>query len=78
MSMRDDDPEIIKELQGPMLNIGSPQSSLAPAILDMVKDIVLKDHAYIERVKTHYRIYRSKVERITNAKRRRRKIKLRR
>ena len=76
--MRNDDPEIIKDLQGPVLNMGSPQSSLAPAILDMVKDVVLKDSAYIERVKTHYRIFRGKVERITNAKRRRGKIKLKR
>ena len=61
-----------------MLNIGSPQSNLAPAILDMVKDIVLKDSEYVERVKTHYRIYRGKIERITDVKRRRGKIKLRR
>jgi hypothetical protein len=76
--MRDDDPEVIKELQGPMLNIGSPQSSLAPAILDLVNDIILNDRAYVERIKTHYLIYRSKVERRTSSKRRRGKLKLRR
>ncbi len=76
--MRDDDPEVIKELQGPILNMASPQSSLAPAILDLVNDIILNDRAYVERIKTHYLIYRSKVERRTSSKRRRGKLKLRR
>ena len=76
--MRDDDPEVIKELQGPILNMGSPQSNLAPAILDLVEDIILNDRAYVERVKTHYLIYRSKIERRTTSKRRRGKLKLRR
>lgn len=76
--MRSDDSEMIKDLQGPVLNMGSPQSSLAPAILDMVKNIVLKDKAYVERIKTHYRMFRGKVERRSNIRRRRGKIKLKR
>jgi hypothetical protein len=73
--MRDDDPEIIKELKGPCLNIGSPQSSLAPAILKLVKEVLLQDKSYIERLKTHYRMFREKVDRKLPLKRRRGKIK---
>jgi len=76
--MRDDDPEVIKQLQGPILNPGSPQSKLAPAILDLIEDIIRKDKEYVERIKTHYLIYRSKIDRISNSKRRRGKLKLRR
>ena len=75
--MGDDDPEIIKDLQGPILNMGSPQSSLAPAILEIVKDIILQDKAYIERIKTHYRMFRDKIDSKLPLKRRRGRIKKR-
>ena len=73
--MGDDDPEIIKDLQGPVLNMGSPQSSLALAILEIVKDIILQDSAYIERIKTHYKMFRDKIDRKLLLKRRRGKKK---
>jgi hypothetical protein len=77
--MRSDDNKMIKNLQGPILNPGSPQSDLASVILEMVDDIILKDKAYIERIKTHYRMFRDKVDKKLSLKRRRnRKIKLRR
>jgi hypothetical protein len=72
--MRDGSPEMIEELQGPILNMGSPQSSLAPAILEMVKDIALQDCAYVERIKSHYAMFRAKIDRKLRLKRRRRKI----
>ncbi len=75
--MRDDDPETIRQLQGPVLNIGSPQSELAPAILDMVKEVLLKDSAYVERIKTHYRMFRERIDKKLVLKRRRGKIKKR-
>ncbi len=73
--MGDDDPEIIKDLQGPILNMGSPQSSLAPAILEIMKGIILQDSAYIERIKTHYKMFRDKIDRKRRLKRRRGKKK---
>lgn len=76
--LRSDDPEMVSDLQGPILNPGSPLSDLSPAILDMIENIVLKDDAYIERVKTHYNIYRAKIERVSTVRRRRGKIKLKR
>jgi len=73
--MKDDSPKVIAELQGPILNMGSPQSSLAPAILEIVKDIILQDSAYIERIKTHYKMFRDKIDRKLLLKRRRGKKK---
>jgi len=70
--MKDDSPEVITELQGPILNMGSPQSSLAPAILGIVKDIILQDIAYIERIKTHYKMFRDKIDRKPRLNHRRR------
>ena len=60
--MGDDDPEILDDLQGPILNQMSPQSSHAPAILEMVRDVVLQDTAYVERLKTHYWMFRHHID----------------
>ncbi len=75
--MHDDDPEIIAELQGPILNFGSPASRLAPALLDAVSHLALGDAAYVERVKQHYRMFRDKVD-ARHSRRRKRKTKRRR
>lgn len=55
-----DDPEAIRELKGPALNSLSRQSAFAPIILERVKEI-LKDPAYVERLKRHYRMFRETV-----------------
>jgi hypothetical protein len=60
--MGDDDPNVIDDLQGPVLNLASPQSKQAPAILELIETIVLRDRAYIERVKRHYALFRERVE----------------
>jgi hypothetical protein len=60
--VRGDDPEVIRDLQGPVLNDGSPQSKYAPAFLQLVKDVVLSDPAYVERLKRHYRMFKVKVD----------------
>ena len=60
--MKDADPEILKDLKGPVLNLFSPQSELAPAILDLIENCVLKDTAYVERLKRHYRMFRDVVD----------------
>jgi hypothetical protein len=56
------DPEIIQQMQGPILNPGSPQSELAPALLEMVRKVVLKDPEYIARLKRHYQMFKEKVD----------------
>ncbi len=70
--MGDDDPYVIDELRGPALNLASPQSSLAPAVLEMFRSVLLPDTAYIERVQRHYAMFREKVDRRRPAKLRRR------
>ncbi len=57
----DDNPKFLAELQGPALNIGSPQSPLAPALLKLAKEVLLQDDAYVERIKRHYRMFREKL-----------------
>ncbi len=56
------DPQIIRELKGPVLNPGSPQSKYASAVLKLVKDVVLSDPAYIERLERHYQMFKEKVD----------------
>ncbi len=58
----DDNPEIIEELKGPALNLASPQSKLAPAILDLINQLVLNDENYIQRIKSHYRLFRHRID----------------
>ena len=57
----DDDPQMLRELQGPVLNTWSPQSKLAPVLLERVKWI-LQDRRYIARIKRHYKMFRSTVD----------------
>ncbi len=63
-----DDPQLIKELKGPALNVGSPQTDLAPAVLNIVKNVVLQDERYVERLKTHYALFRKPIESEGNAR----------
>jgi hypothetical protein len=74
--MGDNDPQIISDLIGPALNLASPQSKHAPSLLNLFRDVLLKDSAYIERVKRHYAMFRKEID--SQAKKRvRRKKKIR-
>ena len=64
-----DDPEIIRELQGPCLNSMSKQSPFAPVLLEMAMDL-LTDEAYIDRIKRHYDMFRREIEKGNKRKRR--------
>ena len=59
---RRNDPQLIQEMQGPILNPTSQQSELAPALLKLVRDTLLTDPAYIDRLKRHYRMFKEKVD----------------
>jgi hypothetical protein len=58
----EDDPTVIRELQGPILNLASPQSPLAPMLLKQM-DLVLRDRNYVERLKRHYTMYKAAINR---------------
>ena len=55
--MGDNDPKTIEDLKGPVLNLTSSQSKLAPALLKQIK-VVLQDKDYIERLKRHYHLFK--------------------
>jgi hypothetical protein len=57
-----DDPHAISDLKGPALNVGSPQSSLAPALLNLVRETLLRDKEYLDRIKRHYHLFRARIE----------------
>lgn len=57
----EDDPRVIPDLQGPSLNLASPQSELAPVLLEKVK-YVLQDRRYVARLKRHYKMFKETVE----------------
>ena len=59
---RENTPEVINELKGPILNLFSQQSKLAPALLERIKEIVLRDKDYIERLKKRYQMFRETVD----------------
>lgn len=71
-------PDMVKEMMGPVLNVMSPQSELAPALLRVFKEVLLPDTAYVERIKRHYAMFRETVDKKSKRKVRkkiRRKIK---
>lgn len=55
-------PRAVADLKGPVLNVGSPRTKLAPAILELVREVLLRDPAYIERIKRHYQMFRVEID----------------
>lgn len=58
----ENDPLVVPELKGPVLNLGSPQSELAPALLEMVDRLALQDPHYVARLQRHYRLFRERID----------------
>jgi hypothetical protein len=58
-----DNPYLAREMKGPALNVGSPQSELAPALLTLAEALLLSDPAYAARLKSHHTMFREKIER---------------
>ena len=56
------DPAMAAEMRRPCLNLGSPQSKIAPALLDLAQAVLLSDPAYVDRIKRHYALFRAKVD----------------
>lgn len=66
------DPHAVAEHKGPMLNMGSPHTAQAPAILEIARELLLRDPDYVARVKRHYDLFRGKIDGKGSGKRRRR------
>ena len=60
--LTDKDPKMIKELKGPILNLWSHQSELAPVLLKKMR-FILKDRVYIQKIKRHYHMFRNLINR---------------
>lgn len=66
---REDDPEIVHQAKGPVLNLASPQSEHAPEILRLIEEVVLQDPKYVRRLRAHYDLFRRQVDECKNPKR---------
>jgi hypothetical protein len=60
--MRAPDPVSVKNLKGPILNPGSPMTELAPMLLQLTEDVLLRDAEYRERIKRHYHVFREQID----------------
>jgi hypothetical protein len=58
----DPDPSMAREMQGPLLNLASPQSENAEVLLELTRRVLLADPDYVARIKRHYALFRSKVD----------------
>ena len=63
-----DCPEAIDDMMGPILNLASPQSKYADSILESVKNYIITDKSYVERIKKHYRLFRDYIDSLTDRK----------
>src|SRR5712692_7468066 len=50
----DSNPRMAKEMQGPILNLASPQSENAKVLLELTRTVLLADSVYVDRIKRHY------------------------
>lgn len=53
---------VVSEMMGLGLNSESQQSEIAPVLLAPIRDLLLDDPAYVERLKRHYQIFKEKVD----------------
>jgi len=60
--LKDDHPQMLADLKGPVLNRGSPRTALAPDLLELCRNVLLRDPAYVERIKRHYALFREKID----------------
>jgi hypothetical protein len=57
------DPEMAREMKGPVLNLCSPQTRYSETVLGLAQEYLLTDPAYVERVKRHYALFREQLDR---------------
>jgi hypothetical protein len=56
------DNSVINALKGPSLNSASKQTKFAPELLEVIKNVVLKDNDYVQRLKKHYKIFKRELK----------------
>ena len=55
------DKKIAVEMKGPSLELGGMQSKYAIAFLNCLKESLLKDSGYINRLKKHYKLFKKRL-----------------
>jgi hypothetical protein len=55
------DQDQIQQLKGPALADGSPQSNLAPELLNLIKTMLRRDVTYRQRLQHHYALFKRAV-----------------
>jgi hypothetical protein len=60
--MGDNDSAVIDTLVGLGLNLASPQSELAPFLMEKIGTVLKNDEHYIKRLKEHYKIFKDDIE----------------
>jgi hypothetical protein len=61
--MGDRDERVLDAVQGPALNLGSPETELATPLLDLVRRLLSVDAEYVVRIREHYRLFRERLAR---------------
>ena len=62
--MKHGDKTDASKMKGPALNPGSPATELAPILVELVRNVLLQDPQYVERIRRHYRMFREKIDRL--------------
>lgn len=52
------DKEIVRELKGPILELGGVYSEHSENVLKFFKDVMLNDAKFIQRLKKHYKLFK--------------------
>lgn len=60
--MGDNDKLSIDAMMGPTLNLGSPETKLAPILLNLVSDMLKTDKNYVARLKRHYEMFKESLD----------------
>jgi len=60
--MGDNDPNVIDSLVGLGLNLSSPQSKFARALLKKIELVIKNDADFVKRIRKHYKLFRAEID----------------
>ncbi len=55
------DKKLAATIKGPSLELGGMQSKYARAFLNLIKEDLLRDSAYVDRLKKHYKLFKKRL-----------------
>jgi len=64
--MGDNDPNVIDSLVGLDLNLSSPQSKFAHALMKKIDHVIKNDANYVKRIQKHYKLFRAEIDKEYN------------